>query len=72
MVILMLGAQKKMSDQLCKRAALQKGWLDPCKRVFNLFWAVKNVEKKGSAPVDSCRSKFLLAKKYCTGNIENP
>ena len=53
MVILMLGAQKKMTDQPCKRDALHKGQHDPCKRVYsNFLGAANNVEKKAGAPVD--------------------
>ena len=48
MVILMLGAQMKMSDQLCKRVALQKGiGLIPAKGYSN-FLSCKQCEVKKS------------------------
>ena len=66
MVILMLGAQKKMTDQPCKRDALHKGQHDPCKRVYsNFLGAANNVEKKAGAPVDL--AILLSNKQLCTG-----
>ena len=46
MVILMLGAQMKMSDQLCKRVALQKAIGLIPERVYSNFLSCTQCEGK--------------------------
>ena len=72
MVILMLGAQKKMTDQPCKRDALHKGQHDPCKRVYsNFLGAANNVEKKAGAPVDLAIHNSFEQQTHIIRHLEN-
>ena len=84
MVILMLGAQMKMSDQLCKRVALQKGiGLIPAKGYSN-FLSCKQCEVKKSENqivflfllIWQGRRNFMCfgsqKKLVAEGSIENP
>ena len=71
MVILMLGAQKKMTDQPCKRDALHKGQHDPCKRVYSNFLELQTMWRKKQVLLLTWQSIILLSnKQLCTGGMK--